>query len=376
MGYIGAAIATSAVLGYMGSKESSASQEDMYNRSALATVEGREWQSKESAIARDYQNIQGSLQRGYESANTDTQRKDIWNSMDANIKQEQARYDEWTEIFGDDRDNLRDYYDGLTTDSVVGKAHHMLEISYGNALTDIQNRYAERGITPKSGFHNASEMVLDISKANQSAQIMSNVEEEVLNAKMGYAQSQQDDRYLVRGNDMADFKTISENVIENASENVKNTMGVMQEKYLNNEMTADAMRDSMADLYGAEGSKYFDAVGIGDDFNYRGRDFSITGDTALGATRSTAESTGAYTGYNVNYGMRYKSGYDKSSLIDMYRDDDSIKFDDYIEEYETARVAYDNTPVFNNTADGGDAGAGNTAGDGMGGSGDGNSGAW
>ena len=346
MGWVGAAIAGSAILGYMGSKESSAQQQRQFDQNALATKEGRAWQSNENLLQRGYQDIQGALQRGYQSANTDTQRRDIWNSMDANIKAEQARYDTWTKLFGDTRDNIREYYKNLSTDSVIGKAHQALEVSYANALQQIQNKYAERGITPKSGFYNAAEMSLDISKAQESAKIVASAEEQVLNAKNNYAQSQQNDRYLTRAKDLEKFKTINANVSDNTNADIKNTTIELQNKYRNNEITAKDMRDKLSELYGAEGAKYFDAVGIGDRFNYIGNDFSKKLDSQLNATRTANTPTSTYTGYNIEYGMKYKDGYDKNKLLNMYKTNSNLNINDYITEYEKSKTQYDNTPKY------------------------------
>ena len=365
IGWAAGAAIVGGYLSYKGAKANANAAKEATDRSYLATEEGRVWNDQ-----------QAYLQRGFTAANTEVQRRDSFDSIQYNIEQEQKKYDSWTAEFGDMRDNLNTYYKELTADSIVGEAHHNLEQSYQLALSQIQNKYAERGISPKSGFYNATEMVLDINKSNQSAQIRSGADDYVRQEQEKYSSSMQNDRYLTRADNMK-YTSRNEAISDSSSKDLKDTAALLQKDYANGSLTAEAMKTKMGELYGEQGIAYFNAVGIGDSWNYEGKAYMGEVNNKISSTESSTDN-----GYNVNYGYKYKEGITSDSISASYKADRTYDYNNDIERYETGRTKIqsnnnsnddeDNTANYGDT-DSNDSGF-DSGGDGLGGIGGGDSG--
>lgn len=85
----------------------------------------------------------------------------------------QQRYDDWTDVYGDLQANLSEYFQGLTPDYYEAIGLESIELEKERALTSLNERLAQRGISD-SGLAAAAELQVETGAMEQRSEIRRN----------------------------------------------------------------------------------------------------------------------------------------------------------------------------------------------------------
>lgn len=93
--------------------------------------------------------------------------------------------DNFQAVFGDVQQNLKNYYAGLSADSVAAKDIQNLEMEFNRASTQLNQQLAQRGLTG-SGADVAAQTALATNLATNRAEARSNAAANVANQQLGW----------------------------------------------------------------------------------------------------------------------------------------------------------------------------------------------
>lgn len=99
---------------------------------------------------------------------------------------DKEQYADWQRIFGPVQDNLRDYYLGLTPETVEAQGLEEVQQVFGQLREQLPTALSQRGIDPDDGLGVTLEQRLDIKQAEAEAGVRIGSEAVVAEQRQGF----------------------------------------------------------------------------------------------------------------------------------------------------------------------------------------------
>lgn len=181
--------------------------------------------------------------------------------------------DNFQSVFGDVQQNLKNYYSGLSADSVAAKDIQNLEVEFNRVNTQLNQQLAQRGLTG-SGAAVAANTALASNLATNRAEARSNAAQKVANQQLGwYSLGTQQKQAALAGLSGA---------YGQAMQGQSNLASIYGQQASN---AANAATQSFANV----GSTITNAIGTGIVAN------ALNGGSTLPTTNSTGATTGSFS---------------------------------------------------------------------------------